>query len=55
MKKNYDTYYEFDFALLILDSTLGFFTGWFGLMNLPNNTINHEKVGIIGYPLVENI
>lgn len=41
---------QFDMALLILDHSIGYSTGWGGLLSTFDEDISQEKVNITGYP-----
>lgn len=40
----------FDMAILILDTSIGYQTGWAGLLCPSENTLTREQVSITGYP-----
>lgn len=42
--------HKFDIALLILNQSIGFYTGWGGLLNTNDQALANEKVHITGYP-----
>lgn len=41
---------NFDLALLILDYPIGYYTGWAGMVCLPDNNLTDIRVRITGYP-----
>lgn len=41
---------QFDMALLILDQSIGYDTGWGGLLSTSDEELAQEKVNITGYP-----
>lgn len=41
---------NFDIALLLLDQSIGDYTGWGGLLSAPDTDLSQEEVYIIGYP-----
>jgi len=41
---------RFDIALLILDRSIGKFTGWGGVLSADDNTIRNKNIHVTGYP-----
>lgn len=41
---------KFDIALLILNQAIGKYTGWGGILCIPDQQIEQEKINITGYP-----
>jgi V8-like Glu-specific endopeptidase len=46
---------RFDIALLILDSSIGKYTGWGGISSVDDSTLSKKKVHITGYPGDKNL
>jgi V8-like Glu-specific endopeptidase len=46
---------SYDFGIVILDSAIGQFTGWIGLLSLPDNLMRESLVTITGYPIEKGI
>jgi V8-like Glu-specific endopeptidase len=40
----------YDIALLILNKSIGKYTGWAGMLSAPDDQLIQEKVNIVGYP-----
>ena len=41
---------KFDIALLVLDQSIGFYTGWGGILSTRDSIISGKKVHVTGYP-----
>jgi V8-like Glu-specific endopeptidase len=46
---------NFDMALLILDRSIGKYTGWGGIMSTHDSTLTTQRVSITGYPGDKNL